>query len=163
MTQQRNDIATEARLVPWWSVLLAVGGFLLMQWVFHVAILQGHSAPPPFVVRVCLGLLTGAALAFYFLFLGYVNRDAGRRGMNRALWTFIALLVPNGIGFILYFVMRKPLQLPCPHCGATVDPAATYCTACGKAVKPACAHCGAPLRPGDAFCPACGKSTTPSA
>ena len=57
------------------------------------------------------------------LLTGYVNRDARRRGMNPALWTFLVLVMLPGylvLGFIVYFLMREPLPYPCPQCAATV-------------------------------------------
>jgi hypothetical protein len=32
------------------------------------------------------------------------------------------IFVPNAIGFILYFLMRDPLRVNCPKCGAVIDP-----------------------------------------
>ncbi len=42
--------------------------------------------------------------------------------MNYVLWTFLVILVPNAIGFIIYFVVRQPIMGTCPQCGATVNP-----------------------------------------
>ena len=162
MQKLEGDFSREIRIIPWWAYLLGLLGFACMQFVFNVVILREPN-PPPAAARVFLGLLVGFILMFYFLLVGYVNRDAGRRGMSRGLWTLIAIFVPNGIGFLLYFLMRKPLQLPCPHCGATMEPGFAYCSKCGKALKPTCPHCGVALHTADAFCPACGKSVTPSA
>ena len=36
----------------------------------------------------------------------YVFRDAKSRGMNAAMWTLIAILVPSLIGFIIYLLVR---------------------------------------------------------
>ncbi|MBI2679162.1 MAG: zinc ribbon domain-containing protein [Candidatus Koribacter versatilis] len=163
MDKLESDFSKELKIIPWWSYLLGSIAFLCMQFVFHVAILHSEKVPPPPAVRSLLGVVTGLALAVWFMLLGYVNRDAGRRGMNRALWTFLVIIIPNGIGYIIYFIMRKPMQVPCPHCGASAEPGFTYCTKCGKALKPSCASCGAQMRPGDAFCPSCGKAAAPSA
>ena len=162
MQKLEGDFSREIRIIPWWAYLLGLLGFACMQFVFNVVILREPN-PPPAAARVFLGLLVGFILMFYFLLVGYVNQDSGRRGMSRALWTLIAIFVPNAIGFLIYFLMRKPLQLPCPHCGATMEPGFAYCSKCGKALKPTCPHCGVALQTADAFCPACGKSVTPSA
>jgi quinol-cytochrome oxidoreductase complex cytochrome b subunit len=158
MQKLEGDFSQELRIIPWWSYVLGGIAFLCMQFVFHVAILHSEKVPPPPAVRSLLGVVIGLALVVWCMLLGYVNRDAGRRGMNRALWTILAIVIPNGIGYIIYFVVRKPLQLPCPQCGAAAEPSFTYCTKCGKALKPACSQCGAALRPDDKFCPACGKA-----
>ena len=52
--------------------------------------------------------------------IAYVNRDAKRRGMSSALWTFLVIVLTPAyfaIGFILYFLMRQPLPYACPQCG----------------------------------------------
>ncbi len=50
--------------------------------------------------------------------IGYVNADSKRRGMNSLLWTLLVIFVPKALGFIAYFLLRKPLLIPCPNCGA---------------------------------------------
>jgi len=162
MPKAENDFSKELRIIPWWSYVLGAFAFLCMQFVFYVVILRDPN-PPPLPVRALLGTVVGFALVVWAMLLGYVNRDAGRRGMNRALWTIVVILIPNGIGYIIYFIMRKPLLLACPFCGASAEPGFTYCAKCGKALKPSCAHCGAQLRPDDKFCPACGKPVAQSA
>ena len=57
----------------------------------------------------------------------YVFRDASRRGMNAALWTLIAVLVPILVGFIIYLLVRGNYpDLKCPQCG----------TRCGSPICP---------------------------
>jgi hypothetical protein len=74
-----------------------------------------------------------AAVATVILLAGYVYADAGRRGMPRGPWTALVLLVPNCIGFVLYFLLRKPLLAGCPHCGGGVEMGAAFCSRCGAA------------------------------
>ena len=83
-------------------------------------------------------------------------RDAARRGMNRTLWTLIVVFVPNAIGFILYFLLRAPLQMQCPKCGATMTRQANYCSNCRHAFYPTCPQCKTPVRETDKFCVNCG-------
>src|SRR5215831_16663734 len=68
----------------------------------------------------------GQALVVYGSFLlvvalvaliGYVYGDAKRRQMRYVMWTLLAIFIPNGIGMILYFILRDPLPEPCPGCG----------------------------------------------
>src|SRR4051812_5515411 len=157
MEKVEGGFSRELRIIPWWSYVLGGFAFICIQMVVNVMFHRSHNPPPP-EMRTFLGLLFGFVATIYFMVLGYVNRDAARRGMSSALWTIIAIFVPNAIGFILYFLMRKPLQLPCPHCGARVEPGFAYCNKCGKPLKPSCPHCGAAIRTTDAFCPACGKA-----
>ena len=68
----------------------------------------------------------------YFLLAGYVYADAVRRGMPPIPWTALAVLVPNCVGFVLYFLLRKPILHPCPSCGRGVAPDAAFCPRCGQ-------------------------------
>ena len=52
-------------------------------------------------VRLALPTKSVSFLAFYVLLIGFVNLDAGRRGMSRTLWTLVAALVPYGIGALI--------------------------------------------------------------
>jgi RNA polymerase subunit RPABC4/transcription elongation factor Spt4 len=94
----------------------------------------------------------------WVLLVGYVNADAKRRGMNSLLWTLLAALVPNAIGFILFFVLREPLMRICSHCRAKVQPGFAFCPHCGAALSPACPACRRPVEPGWANCPYCGAA-----
>jgi RNA polymerase subunit RPABC4/transcription elongation factor Spt4 len=92
----------------------------------------------------------------FVLLVGYVNGDAGRRGMRRALWTVIALFVPNGIGIILYFFLREPLLSPCPKCATLVRANFAFCPNCGTQLRTACPNCRRPIEPGWKSCAFCG-------
>jgi len=78
-----------------------------------------------------LGLLVGVVIAIWILGLGYVNADARRRGMPPILWTLIAAFIPNLLGFLLYFALRRPVASPCPHCGQAMTAEQRFCSWCG--------------------------------
>lgn len=78
------------------------------------------------------GFAAGLFTAAFALALGYVYGDAARRGMPPALWTLAAFLVPNLVGFLLYFLLRKPLLEPCRQCGQGIAPGQTFCPSCGQ-------------------------------
>lgn len=84
------------------------------------------------VVAAALGAAVGGFLAAYILLIGYVYADASRRGMPPIPWAALAALVPNCIGFVLYFLLRKPVVHPCPRCGASVPADAAFCPKCGQ-------------------------------
>jgi Na+/proline symporter len=82
---------------------------------------------------ILLGLVGGMLAAAYFLLAGYIYTDAVRRGMPPIPWTALAVVIPNCVGFVLYFLLRKPILHPCPSCGGGVAPDATFCPRCGQA------------------------------
>ncbi|MBV9341873.1 MAG: zinc ribbon domain-containing protein, partial [Acidobacteria bacterium] len=108
--------------------------------------------------RPLLGLLAGIGGGAYVLLLGYVNRDSKRRGMSPVLWTLVALLIPNGVGILLYFVLRQPLQSACPQCGNAVQVEYHFCPRCNYKLGPSCARCQRVVAVNDIYCPYCGNS-----
>src|ERR1700685_2314291 len=72
--QKLTGFAAEVRLIAGWAWVLAVIGFLTMQYVFDVVVAHQPDAPPAWA-RPLLGLSVGLAVAFYMLMIGYVNRD----------------------------------------------------------------------------------------
>ena len=79
-----------------------------------------------------MGLVGGTLGGAYFLLAGYIYSDAGRRGMPPIPWAALAVLVSNCMGFVLYFLLRKPILHPCPGCGRGVAPDAAFCPRCGQ-------------------------------
>lgn len=88
----------------------------------------------------------------------YVFRDASRRGMNAALWTLIAVLVPLLVGFIIYLLVRSSYpDLKCPQCEAPVRESYVSCPQCGAKLKASCPNCSAPVEPDWKVCPRCAS------
>jgi predicted amidophosphoribosyltransferase len=110
-----------------------------------------------------MGVLAGTVLGCYAVLIGYINQDSGRRGMSRVLWTLMALFVPNGLGIVLYFVLRKPRTAHCPQCNAAVEPGFSFCPRCRNRLQPTCPHCQRSVDPGNKFCPYCGGALEPAA
>jgi hypothetical protein len=77
------------------------------------------------------GLTFGVFTAAFFLALGYVYGDAKRRQMPAWAWVIAAFLIPNLIGFILYFVFRGPLLGPCSSCCQPIRRGEAFCSRCG--------------------------------
>ena len=92
----------------------------------------------------------------YVLLIGYVNGDAKRRGMRYIMWTFLAALVPNAIGIILYFILRDPVPQPCAGCNAQVLGSFAFCPHCGTSMKPTCPQCGKLVQHAWSNCAFCG-------
>jgi len=154
---EKATLRREFAVIPAWAFALAglifVCGFLL----FGVIVFPNKLDAPPAVFQLLLTLVVATLLAFWVLMIGYVNRDAGRRGMSRMLWTLVVIFVPNAIGFILYFILRSPLQTACPKCRAVVNREINYCPSCGYSFHPTCPNCKTPIRPGDVYCGKCGQ------
>ncbi|MGB8477942.1 MAG: hypothetical protein WCE63_03760 [Acidobacteriaceae bacterium] len=117
----------------------------------HVAGLNTLNGIPPSVlasaIGLGLGLLLGTVIAIWLLCLGYVYADARRRAMPAVLWVLIAIFVPNLLGFLLYFALRRPLGSPCQNCGQLIAAEQRFCSWCGSqrfAASPAPANFQSP-------------------
>jgi hypothetical protein len=77
------------------------------------------------------GLTFGVFTAAFFLVLGYIYGDAKRRQMPAVVWVIAAFLIPNLIGIILYFLVRRPLLGPCSSCGKPIQAGGAFCSKCG--------------------------------
>ena len=156
-THDKPSLKSEIRIIRGWAVGLAIIIFSVVTFCFFRFVWGPEESPPAFPVQVLITLLPATLLAVLALMIGYVNQDAGRRGMSRTLWTIIVICVPNAIGFILYFLLRSPLKNRCPECATIVDVRANYCPRCRHNFHPTCAQCKSPVRPNDAYCPNCGS------
>jgi hypothetical protein len=76
--------------------------------------------------------------------------------MRYVMWTLLAFFIPNAIGFILYFILRDPMQQGCPHCGTSVSHGFAFCPKCGGALAPACPQCRVAVQPEWSHCTKCG-------
>jgi RNA polymerase subunit RPABC4/transcription elongation factor Spt4 len=159
--QVKNEIqtglASEIKIIPTWAWVLAGIVFVAAQIFFNVALARHTNAPPAWC-RPLLGLLAGIGGGCYLLFIGYINRDAKRRGMSPVLWTAVAVLIPNALGIILYFVLRQPLRGACPQCGTAVQAGFNFCPRCSHKLSPNCPQCQHVVGVTDVYCPYCGTS-----
>jgi len=141
-------------MIPWWSIILAVLAFSGVQYVFH------WIMPPP---RHDFGLMRGftayswgALFASYILLVGYVSRDVRRRNMQPALWMLIVVLMPGGIGAVVYFLLRQPILSRCPHCSTEIASSYNFCPQCQFQVAPVCGQCFRGVEVTDVYCKQCG-------
>lgn len=159
MSEHKSTFRTELSVIPEFGWFLAfVLGICGLIAVFFAA---AHDRGVPRVMIPVLALLCAVFVICWILLLSYVNRDAARRDMSPTLWTLICLFVPNLIGFILYFMLRKPLPKECPGCGFSVNDSFRFCPRCRYALAPVCASCGQPVRNDYTCCPYCGQATPP--
>jgi hypothetical protein len=99
-----------------------------------------------------------APIVIDLLLVGYVYGDAQQRGMNYVMWMLLALLIPGAVGIILYFILREPLPVACPACGAPARKGHAFCPNCGTAVRAACPQCRAAVEPTWKNCAHCGAA-----
>jgi len=161
----------EFRIVPRWLVWGVLVLFLIAQGVgiaVNHSFLQ-HNQPVfspelsqyPILQGLALaGVITvvSAMMASFIFLIGYVNRDAKRRGMNSALWTLlVTILLPawTFLGFLIYFLMREPLPYPCPQCAKPVGARFNFCPNCKCNLHPSCPNCKHEVVETDKFCPYC--------
>lgn len=150
-------IRKEMSMLPAWAIVVAVVEFLSVPFVFYFfSELWSEESGAPRFFQVLVTFFPGTILAFLTLMAGYVNRDAGRRGMSRTAWTLAVIFVPNAIGFILYFLMRNPILTYCPKCGAAAERRANFCPNCRHSLHPTCPQCSSAIRSSDKFCANCG-------
>lgn len=110
---------------------VACGGVL----IFLSGMADTHATAHPGVraaVTSSIALVMGTVVALWLLALGYIYADAKRRSMPPVLWLAIVIIVPNMIGFILYFALRKPLLSACVNCGQGITPGQKFCPSCGR-------------------------------
>jgi hypothetical protein len=162
MNSKWQNFKDELKIIPPVAKGLAMAVFVGVIVLFAVFSRVPHKVPP-FPWWVFLAIVGGAFAAAWILVIGYINADAGRRGMGRVLWTFIAMLVPNCLGILLYFLLRKPFLRECANCHVMVDPGFQFCQICGFAMSPICANCGRGISHEFVCCPSCGKPVRPEA
>ena len=155
--ETQTGLTAEIKIVPPWAWTLAGIAFVAAQWFFNIAVARHANAPPAWC-RPLLGLLAGIGGGCYLLFIGYINRDAKRRGMSPILWTLVAILIPNGLGILLFFILRQPRSSACPQCGNAVQTGFNFCPRCNYKLSPSCPQCQRVVGVNDVYCPYCGTS-----
>jgi hypothetical protein len=152
------SFSEEMRLIPRWSVALAVFAFVFMQYISWVVLPAHRHHPPsmPLGLRMYLALSWSALAGLYVLMVGYVSRDAPRRSMSSRLWIIVCLVLPGGIGAVLYFLLRQPVISTCTVCGTRIQSDFHFCPQCCYQVSAACGKCYRTVSSTDLFCVQCG-------
>jgi hypothetical protein len=146
------------RIIRWpaWLVAFVLYGALAV-FLFGFAI--PHDPEAKFWalwLRILLSFGIPIALLPFPLLVGFVYSDAKRRNMRYVVWTFLAALIPDAIGIILYFLLRDPLPLPCPRCNSRVPLSYSYCPHCGAQIALACPSCRRKIESDWVNCAYCG-------
>jgi hypothetical protein len=148
----------EMKLVPRWSVALAVAAFVGMQYIFWVVIPahRHHPSTMPLGLRFYFAISWSALAGLYLLMVGYVSQDAPRRSMSSRLWIVICLVMPGGVGAVLYFMLRQAVVTDCPACGSHIQAEFHFCPQCAYQVSASCGKCYRSVRTTDLYCVHCG-------
>jgi hypothetical protein len=151
------SVNEDKSMIPTWSIATAAVAFLLMEYYFWFVLpTQRNSPPPPIGLRIYFSLSWGALVALYFLMVGYVSKDAPRRAMSSRFWIVICLVMPCGIGAVLYFLLRQPQVSRCPACATHVQGDFHFCPQCNYQLTASCGNCFRTVRASDQFCTGCG-------
>ena len=157
MTRQQESSSSgdaELRMIPRWSMVLAVLLFAGMQVVFHV--IMPHHRHELLPLRLMTGFFWGSLFASYALLLGYVSCDVKRRGMSAGLWMLVCVVLPCGIGAVVYFLLRQPVLSRCPNCSTQIASSYHFCPQCQFQMAPVCGLCHRGVKITDVFCTQCG-------
>ncbi len=150
----RNNGDEELSIIPQWSIILAVLFFAATQYLVH-GILPHHK-PEMLPMRLLMGYSMGTAVASYVLLVGYVSRDVKRRNMPVGIWLLIVILMPGGIGGVVYFLLRRPILCRCPHCSTEMASVNHFCAQCQFQMAPVCGRCFRGVQITDVYCTQCG-------
>jgi Phospholipase_D-nuclease N-terminal len=143
------------KMIPLWSIILAIVVFVGAQYFFNSSP-PPHRRPGSLPMHIIFSYTTGTALASYVLLIGYVSRDVKRRKMSAALWMLIVLVMPGGIGAVVYFLLRQPIMIRCPNCTTELAAGVHFCPQCQFQVEPVCGRCFRGTRITDVYCTQCG-------
>jgi hypothetical protein len=141
-------------LIPAWSVVLAVVVFVGIQYLFQFV--MPHHRHEMLPMRILMGYSWGTAFATYVLLIGYVSRDVKRRNMPAGLWMLVVIVMPGGIGAVVYFLLRQPIISRCPHCNTEVTSNIHFCPQCQFQLAPVCGRCFRGVQITDVYCAQCG-------
>jgi hypothetical protein len=178
--RERSRFRDELRIIPkwliWTCVVLYIVALVVGISINAYNLATGGQIFPDDSLRgepalSCLalaGMITVVAITLtaWLMMLGYVYRDAKRRGMNAGLWTLLVLILSPAyllIGLIIYLLIREPLPYTCPKCGATVNARFNFCPNCKYNLHPACPQCQHEVADDDKFCPYCAAELHPAA
>ena len=146
--------ADDLGMIPAWSIVAAFVAFSAMQYLFHGVL--PHHKQEMLPMRLLMGFTWGTLISSYVLIVGYVSRDVKRRNMSGPLWMLIVILMPGGIGAVVYFLLRQPILSRCPHCATEIASTYNFCPQCQFQMAPVCGQCFRGVEITDVYCKQCG-------
>ena len=174
--RERTTFREELKVIPRWLWWLMFALLVIAQIVAFLINTTGvanngrmwpEGVEPGLAVLALAGAVTlvWSFVTLFVLLLGYVSRDAKRRGMNSTLWVLLCLILMPAygfIGFIIYFLVREPLFYPCPRCAVSVGPRFNFCPNCKCDLHPSCPQCKREIAETDRYCPYCAYELRPA-
>jgi RNA polymerase subunit RPABC4/transcription elongation factor Spt4 len=148
----------QLRVIPRAAWILAVVGYLCISILLFTVAVPGdrHMRQWNPIGQILFAFGAGLFILVWVLLVGYVYGDAKRRGMPYVMWTLLAIFIPDGIGIILYFILRKAMPKACPGCARDVPSGFVFCPHCGTSLQATCPNCGRGVERGWSNCPHCG-------
>ncbi|MGB7728288.1 MAG: zinc ribbon domain-containing protein [Candidatus Acidiferrum sp.] len=171
----------ELRIIPRWLVWTCLALYIIALIIGMLVNLHGFQthgpvfpgdesmrSEPALSFLALAGVITFGAAAFsaMLFMLGYVYRDAKRRGMHAGLWTILVLILSSStffIGLIIYLLVREPLPFNCPKCSTSVNARFNFCPNCKYNLHPVCPACQREVADDDKFCPYCAAELSHAA
>jgi RNA polymerase subunit RPABC4/transcription elongation factor Spt4 len=155
--KHQSQFRREFAIIPVPAKIAALVVFGMVHIAMTVIAPHYDKTLPPQGWWMLITFVISTILAIIILMIGYVYADSKRRGMNALLWTLLVIVVPKALGFIAYFLLRKPLMVTCPNCANIMGSDFRFCPKCGYAIAPVCPQCGRPISGDYVCCPYCGK------
>lgn len=144
------------------KVLFFVLTAFLVLIIVGATVLIYVSTPTPMPADDQMALLiVGPTLLFVFLLLAVIGiivfKDAKKIGMNPWMWLTIVIFAPNGLGIIIYLIVRynEKKRLKCHECGKPVEADYAKCPYCGTQLKSTCPNCDKSVDGSWKVCPYC--------
>jgi hypothetical protein len=76
--------------------------------------------------------------------------------MSAGLWMLIVLVMPGGIGAVVYFLLRQPILSRCPHCTTEIARHRSLLPAVPVPDGPGLRQCFRGVQITDVYCTQCG-------
>lgn len=132
-TLRRESAAVPGKVRKFCKFLVIAGPivFACLWLIAAIMFFVMHAHVSELVVGSLAIPIFSMVLAGYIMLVGYVYGDARRRGMPAGLWALLVVLIPNMIGFIVYFILRRGIFAPCSNCGRGAEVGQIYCSRCG--------------------------------
>jgi len=143
-------------IVTVFAVSIIVGVFLLL---FVSGLYE--SMPGDDQLVLCIIIVGIPVVIMIAGLIGYlIYRDAKRLGMNAWMWLLIAIYAPNGIGIIIYLIVRfsEKKKKNCSQCGYPIKNDYLSCPKCGYKLKDSCSKCGNAIESDWQVCPHCNNA-----